>query len=287
LLAGAVLLVLTQGGLGQEVPVEAVDIPGVDIPGVDIPGWGHAGTVAGKFAHPQGTGTKGPAVLILHSSAGVDGTGQFYATALQAAGIATLEIVMFPPRGRPAEGHQATIPHEAAALRWLSAQPSVDGARIGVLGFSWGGFDTVLLASDLVQERMGPEVPRPAAFAPLYPSCTNIARIVAQPNHPFYNAQTRMRAVPMLIQEGTRDDYEVGEHPCEQLIAMWPADAQERARVRYYEGATHAFEVPSPRRFQDQFAQGGRGGTVYVEPNPKAAAESRQAVVDFFVANLR
>jgi hypothetical protein len=40
-----------------------------------------------------------PAVVLLHSNAGVIGVGDFYAQALNAAGIATLEIDSFAPRG--------------------------------------------------------------------------------------------------------------------------------------------------------------------------------------------
>jgi hypothetical protein len=60
---------------------------------------------------------------------GVVRTAALYAKALQDAGIATLEIAMFPPRGRP-KGVQFSMPHTAAALKWLAAQPSVDGNRL-------------------------------------------------------------------------------------------------------------------------------------------------------------
>ena len=196
-------------------------------------------------------------------------------------------VSAFPRGGRPRAGHQATMPHEAAALRWLAAQPSVDGQRLWVMGFSWGGMDSVLLASELVQECLGKDVPEPTAFAPFYPSCSNLARLVVNPHNPFYNAHTRMRAVPMLIHVGSRDDYEVGDRPCDALVALWPAAARERVTVRYVEGATHGFDTQtSGRQFYDEFARGGRGGMVFVSPSPKAAAEARQAVVSFFVKYL-
>jgi len=226
-------------------------------------------------------------VLILHGSGGVDGRGAFYAPALQDAGIATLEITMFRPGGRPRAGIQATMPHAAAALTWLAAQPTVDGQRLGVMGFSWGGYMSVLMASELVQERLGKDVPKPAAFAPFYPTCAVMVRRLANPESPFYNAHTRMRAVPMLIHVGTRDDYEEGDRPCDALLAMWPAAAREHTTVRYIEGATHGFDSQKPaRQFNDEFAHAGRGGMVSVIPSPKDAAEARQAVVKFFVENL-
>jgi len=56
--------------------------------------------------------------------------------------------------------------------------------------------------------------------------------------------------------------------------------------VRYVEGATHGFDSRSYRRFNDDGANGGHGGTVTVFPSPKDAADARKAVVAFFVENL-
>jgi hypothetical protein len=47
--------------------------------------------VSGNLTLPVSPG-KVPAIVILHSRAGIDGTGVFYAEALNRAGIATLEI---------------------------------------------------------------------------------------------------------------------------------------------------------------------------------------------------
>jgi len=228
-----------------------------------------------------------PAVLILHGSGGVDGRGAFHAWALQEAGIATLEITMFAPRGRP-RGHGATMPHAAAALAWLAARPEVNVERIGVMGFSWGGVMTVLMSSELVQEQLGKDVPKPIAFAPLYPVCTNMARFMTRPDYSFPNAHTRMSASPMLIHVGTHDDYEEGERPCDRFVAMWPAAARERTTVRNVEGATHGFDSQiGSRKFFDEFACAGRGCTVQVIASQKDAAEARQAIVKFFAEELK
>ena len=279
LLVAAAALVVSSCGAVQTVT----------IPGAEISGWGQVGEVPGEFGRPAGsTAPKTPAVLILHGSGGVDGRGAFYAQALQDAGIATLEITMFPPGGRPRAGTQATMPHAAAALTWLAAQPTVDGQRLGVMGFSWGGIMSVMLASDLVQERLGKAVPTPAAFAPFYPVCSLLVRSMVRPQSPFYNAHTRMRAAPMLIYVGTRDDYEEGERPCDAPIAMWPAAAREHVSVRYIEGATHMFDSQkAATQFYDEYARAGRGGMVSAVPSPKDAADARQAVVSFFVKYLK
>jgi dienelactone hydrolase len=155
------------------------------------------------------------------------------------------------------------------------------------MGFSYGGVMSVLMGSELVQERLGTEVPKPAALAPFYPVCTNMARFLTNPKHPFYDAYTRMTATPMLIHVGTRDDYEQGERPCDALVAMWPTAARERTTVRYVAGATHSFDSQGSRQFYDEFARAGRGGTVSVQPSPEEAAKARKAIVTFFVNNLK
>jgi 3-carboxy-cis,cis-muconate cycloisomerase len=192
--AAVAALTIPRFAAAQEAPGETVAIPGAAFSSWSVD------EVRGRFGRPAGATGKVPAVLILHGSGGVDGRGAYHAKALQGAGIATLEITMFPPGGRPRAGNRATMPHAVAALKWLAGRADVDAGRLGVMGFSWGGGMTVLMASELVQEQLGPDVPRPVAFAPFYPVCGGIARSLARPEHPFYGAEKRMGAAPMLIQ---------------------------------------------------------------------------------------
>jgi dienelactone hydrolase len=266
------------------------DAPGdpVLIPGIELSGLGKVSQVPARFSLPAGTTSKVPAVLILHGSAGVDGRGAFYAQALLTAGIATLEITMFPPGARPRESVGATIPYAAAALKWLGEQQNVNRKRLGVLGFSWGGALSVLMASELVQERLGKEVPRPAAFAPFYPCCSLIVRYAASPKSAFYETFPRMSETPMLIHVGTQDDYEVGRRPCDALVAMWPSAARAHTIVRYVEFATHGFDMQDQgNHFYDRFSHGGQGGWVRIAPSPEDAAEARKEVLSFFIKHLK
>ncbi len=282
ILALVALVASSTSGAQSEAPGEPIVIPGVE-----IPGWGQVAQVPGRFGLPAKAVAGVPAVLILHGSGGVDGRGAFYARALQEAGIATLEITMFKHGDRP-KGSEANMPHMAASLKWLAAQPVVDGSRLGVMGFSWGGGLSLLISSETVQERLGKDVPRPAAIASFYPVCTNLARNLANSQRPLYNVQTRMSATPMMIFVGTRDDYEEGVRPCDALVATWPAAAREATIVRYLEGATHGFDSQiGPMQFYDSIVRAGQGGMVNIIPNPEIAAEVRRVVVGFFVQTLQ
>jgi dienelactone hydrolase len=281
-LAAVAALTIPRFAAAQDAPGETVTIPGAAFSTWSID------EVRGRFGRPAGATGRVPAVLILHGSGGVDGRGAFHAKALQAAGIATLEITMFARGRRPREGHGATMPHAAAALKWLAAQPDVDAARLGVMGFSYGGGMTLLMASELLQEQLGADVPRPVAFAPFYPSCDRFAQNFSRPTYSFFGADKGLGAAPMLIHVGTRDDYETTRRPCDALVATWPAAARERTTVRNLEGATHGFDSQSgSQQFFDEFARGGRGGMVSVVGSFKDATDAREAIVKFFLANLK
>ena len=282
LLLAAAALVLPCVGTAQEAPGERVTIPGAE-----IAEWGKVGEFPARFGRPRGSTAKVPVVLILHGSGGVDGRGAFHAKALQEAGIATLEITMFQSGGRPRAGRKANMPHVAAALKWLAAQPNVDAQRLGVIGFSWGGGIAVLMSSELVQERLGKDLPKAVAIATFYPVCSGRTREFENPQSPFHNAHMRLSATPMLIYVGTLDDYEQGERPCDAMVAAWPATAREHATVRSVEGATHGFDSQRPARsFYDELVLPS-GGMVRVNPHPRAAEEARQAVVQHFVRYLK
>ena len=118
--AGAALVVSSLGAAQTDAPGESVIIPGAE-----ISGWGQVDKVPGRFGLPAGSKPKVPAVLILHAILGVDGRGAFYAKALQEAGIATLEITMFPPGAPPRAGPKATMPYAAArSSGWRRSLPS-------------------------------------------------------------------------------------------------------------------------------------------------------------------
>lgn len=258
----------------------------VAIPGIEIAGWGKVDQVAGRFGLPAQASGKVPAVLILHGSNSIDGRGAFYATALQEAGIATLEITMFARGAPPGPSVNLTLPHAAAALRWLAAQPAIDGERLGAIGFSWGGQMAVMLSSRQVQERLGANVPKTAALVSLYPVCTNMGRYLRWDQHPLYRAHETMGAAPLLIMVGTRDDTESEPRACDAFIALLPPTGQQRTTARYLEGATHGFDQGSSFQYYDAMARARKGATVNVVASEKDAAEARNAAVAFFRQHL-
>ena len=244
-------------------------------------------TIAGEFSIPQAGSVDAaeahrlPAVVICHGSDGVDGRGRFYADALTAAGIATLEIDMWSARGskRGAEARPRsvpqTLPDAFAALSFLARQPEIDPARIAIMGFSWGGVVTLLSATRRYAEALAEPGHGFVAHAAFYPALWSYNKA---PGHEF----RELTGAPVLIQAGAEDAYDDKE-VCEGFLQS--LDPQTRAPIRMiiHPGATHAFDRDLPAKvIHDPYAHKGAGGPVLFEHNPTASAAAREAVVAFF-----
>ena len=104
-----------------------------------------------------------PAVLLLHGfSSNKERMVQSVGRALQQRGVASLALDL--PFHGERDGTRDALPHRnpialvaawrsavreaRAAIEWLGAQPEIDGARLGLLGYSLGGFLGLMTASE-------------------------------------------------------------------------------------------------------------------------------------------
>ena len=225
------------------------------------------------------------AVVILHGSAGVDARGDFYARALNAAGMATLEIDMWEARGIASAADRPPLPifnypDAFGALAFLSAHPNVAGERVGVLGFSWGAVITMASATELYAGQFGNGL-RFRAHVAHYPVC--YAYNSGLPGTDFVD----LTGAPLMIGIGELDDYDQGAAPCFALKESLPPEEQEAVQVVPYEDAFHAWDrLQVPIEVTDPFSNLGQGGTVVIAPNAERAYESQRRVVRFFRRNL-
>ena len=246
-------------------------------------------SVAGKLViptEPDGSAATGrPAVVICHGSDGVDGRGEFYAPSLQAAGVATLEVDMWAARGT-ARGASArprspleTLPDAFGALKFLGEQPEVDAARVGIMGFSWGGVVTLLSA---VSANAAPLLAgRPAfrAHAANYPVCWIYGVLPGV-------ALEGLSGAPILLQTGAADTYDDPDGAAQLLARMKPPDARLIDSI-VYAGAGHGFDRNLPAQtINDPAAHKGAGGPVLMAFDEMAATAAREAIVRLFAANL-
>lgn len=136
-LAGCLLLLAAATGPAEPVTAAALDIPGPD------------GEIPAHLYRPPGE-DRHPAVLVLHTAAGPGPNVEAVARRLAAAGYVTLTPDLFGLHDFGAGGrvdHPLVLGDAAAALAFLGRHPRVEGGRVGVVGFSFGGRVAVLLAA--------------------------------------------------------------------------------------------------------------------------------------------
>ena len=244
-----------------------------------------------------------PAVVQLHGSSGVDSRGDFYAEALNAAGIATLEIDMWEARGVVgATGRPPlplfTYPDAFSALRFLSTHPNIAAERIGVLGYSWGGVISLASAELAYAGKFGGGLKFKAHVAN-YPVCYAFNNSTGlPPPFPQDPASAGIRfltltGAPVLIQIGTEDDYDNGADHCRNLANAVNPTNNNTVEVAAYGGAYHAFDrIMIPITVADTFGNEGSFFTTGVIPMVEIKADVEQAysarnrVVRFFRRNL-
>ncbi|WP_457418067.1 dienelactone hydrolase family protein [Roseateles sp. P5_E7] len=293
-------------GSAPEVSFIQFQSPNLTAPGTPL-------TIQGKLSVPQHPGRHGgpggqhghrklPAVLILHGSSGVDSRGDFYEAALNAAGIATLQIDMWQARGVTTAAQRPsapilTYPDAFSALAFLAQQPGIDGTRVGVLGFSWGGLVSLGTAERLYAGQFGGGRTFKAHVAH-YPVCyawNNTALLAAVRSTPAqYGVQwINLTGAPVLIQVGTKDDYDNSSQPCEALAQSVNGSNGGIVKVNAYPGATHGWDrlmvpivVADPFANQGSYFSTGVPPAVHFTPDADQAYQSRARVVRFFEKQL-
>jgi len=263
-------------------------------------------TIEGKLSLPAGhcehdrRHRKMAAVVILHGSSGVDSRGDFYERALNAEGIATLQIDMWQARGvtgianRPA-APILTYPDAFSALNFLAARPDIDAERIGVLGFSWGGVVSLASAEQLYAGAFGGGR-RFAAHVANYPVCWGANNTSIPALNPPAEKGTQflhLTGAPVLIQIGSKDSYDNGTAHCIALAASVNPSNGYVVSVNQYPGATHAWDrlmvpetAPDPFGDEGSYFRTGIMPTVVITPDVAQAYESRERVARFFFKNL-
>jgi len=239
--------------------------------------------VKGELRIPETGRDRVPAVLVLHTAAGIDATGASYIEVLNRAGVATLEIEMFPNRASLPKTTRVVMPHTFGSLLYLASHPRIDPQRIGVIGFSYGGILSLRAASDEVAREYAGGKAKFAAHIALYPVCWIHSAILAGKNK-VYGAETyrRVTGAPVHILTGEWDDYDDAD-TCPKFVAALPEEARGRVGATVYPRAYHAFDQPgADGQYDDIIAHKGAGGRVRRLEHPEAAKKARRFTVEFF-----
>ena len=178
-----------------------------------------------------------PAVVVLHGCNGVSENTWGWARRLASWGYAALVINSFTPRGIRLvcdEGRELPGPRRArdafTAAAYLRSRADIDGKRIGVLGYSHGGWTALAAAWEGTAKAAG--APAFRAAVALYPYCPKVTPVLA---------------TDLLILIGDADDW-VSAKLCTAYVDKYGPDAPHRPSLTVYPGARHSFDAKRPDR---------------------------------------
>lgn len=232
----AVLWVLAW--LSCQAPVEAA---GVREAAVEYTG--SEGAMPARLYVPEGAGRR-PGVLVLHGIDGPQRVIEAFARQLAEEGLVTLTPDLFSLHEFGSEGrvdHPLVLGDLAGALAFLKQLPEVDPARIGVVGFSFGGRLGVLAAALHPEIRAAVDYYGVASYQELGNREVGGRALRSVPLTERVNA---IRAA-VLIQHGEADQ----TNPLEQgrLLHAALIRAGKRSLLCTYPGADHVFNFPGSR----------------------------------------
>jgi dienelactone hydrolase len=189
-----------------------------------------------------------PALILLPGSGGITpGREHEYADLLKSLGIATFVIEYYRPRGmtedHPYLVRTATVTEfdvltdAYSALKLLSTSERIDPARIGLMGFSYGGMAARFALDERLREALAPALPGFALHVDFYGPCFQKL------------GSTRARNAPLLTVRGTDDG-------SNDLVACSAREKELEAlgvdvEAHVLPGVGHAFENTAPRRMTE------------------------------------
>ena len=243
-------------------------------------------SIAARLRIPADGSARVPAVVILHGSAGPSDREGGYAVEFNRAGIATLEADQWAARNLEggADGRPRTVPETLpdvfGALTYLAGrQPKIDPARVGLMGFSFGGIATILASTKTYSATFARDL-RFAAFMPCYPVCWMYGRV------PGYEFRDLVDA-PIFLLTAELDQYDNDPGAGDKLVASLPSSDRARVSTMTMPGCHHGFDMPDTDMVvNDPSSNRGAGGTAIMRYNPSAAAEAHRQAVAFFLKTL-
>ena len=222
---------------GQTVSIESADPFTLRAAAADE---APARTIAADLFLPEQASPEAPvpAVVLLHGAGGIQQVREVaYARQLAAQGVAAVVIDVFGNRRDIATGFTDRVLNitEAmyladayAALGYLDDRPDVDGDRVALIGFSYGGMATLYAAYQQTAEAYRPDGPWFAGHVAYYAPC--LASF----------DRNRTTGAPILMMWGSGDRI-VDPDRCDMTIAEL-RDGGSAVDTLVFDGAYHQWD---------------------------------------------
>jgi len=198
---------------------------------------GRQATVSGELRIPKPGSERLPAVILVHSSAGVGGNVDAWAREINSLGIAAFILDTFTGRGivntlsdQSQLDTLAMMVDTYRALGLLAKHPRIDPARIAVMGFSKGAVAAVYSSNERFRKLYNSASVSFAAHIGLYTPC-NVR----------YRDDENVTGAPIRLFHGIADDY-VSISPCRDYVERLKS-AKASATLIEYPDAHHAYDV--------------------------------------------
>jgi dienelactone hydrolase len=209
--------------------------------------WGTLGLPAGGHA-PY------PAMVLAHGSGGIEPKDwERWVPLLNKLGVATFVVDSYTPRGITRtvddQGQLDQSSNDADALfalQLLAADPRIDPARIGVMGFSRGGSVALETAVDRFRRGVIKNNVKFAAHIAFYPGC----------GLRYWRSPSPLTGAPIMMALGELDNY-TPARPCLAFAEAMKAAGQD-VEVHVYAGAQHDFDSLNTRLVTDAKGTSGR-----------------------------
>ena len=211
--------------------------------------------VFGSLLVPEKVGPKPlPCVVACHGSLGWRGHHHEHMVRWLESGIAVFRVHSFDARSvtsvvedQMAVTHAMLLADAYRALALLGQHPLIDGARIGVSGWSLGGTVALYAAWSPIAEALAPDGERFAAHLPVYPAAH------------LRPEEKRWTGAPIRVLHGADDDYTPVSFVTDLADELRPHGVE--IDVRAYPGGHHSFDSVDPMAWLPQAIRLGKRTT--------------------------